>query len=265
MTEIPDAVRRQALHPFRELPSVPGFERIDHGTFIAWLHAMPMAQLVEPLALSPDDVRAAVEEARAIVRAHGRSLLIWMIGSDQRRLGLELEQLGLVNADTPGFEAVENAMALLEPPAGATPTDVSVVEVDSYESFAASQRVIVEAFGVTAEMRDEMEQELPKRYDEYMTPGNPMRQLNALLDGRVVGTAGAAVGPAGINLFGGSVLPAARGRGVYRALTRARWDIAVALGTPALTIQAGRMSRPIVERLGFQFIDTVAVYVDDFS
>ncbi len=82
----------------------------------------------------------------------------------------------------------------------------------------------------------------------------------------VVGTAAVGLGPAGVQTsFGGSVVAAARGRGVYRALTLARWDLAVAQGTPALTIQAGRMSKPIAERLGFQLIDTIGVYVDDFS
>ena len=114
-------------------------------------------------------------------------------------------------------------------------------------------------------MREEMEAELPKRYAEYAIPGNPMRQLNAIIDGSVVGTAGAGLGPAAINLLGGSVIASARGRGVYRALTQARWDLAVTLGIPALTIQAGRMSRPIAERLGFQFIEAMQVYVDDFS
>ena len=42
-----------------------------------------------------------------------------------------------------------------------------------------------------------------------------------------------------------------RGRGAYRALVRARWDVAVERGTPALTVSAGAMSRPILERLGF--------------
>jgi len=71
------------------------------------------------------------------------------------------------------------------------------------------------------------------------------------------------VGDAGLNLFGGSVLPEARGRGVYRALIQARWDLAVANGTSCLTVQAGRMSRPIVERAGFEFLAPVRVYVDD--
>jgi hypothetical protein len=263
--EIPEPVRLQALHPFRELPTPPGFKKVEREHFLAYLHPMPVAQVVEPRELDPDDIGAAVEGARAIVRDHGRSLLIWLVGPDYPWLGSRLEELGLGNRDTPGFESVENAMALVERPPGATPEDVEVTEVRSFEEFAASNRVTAEVFEMTQEMRDDMEAGLPKRYEEYTTPGSPLRQLNASIDGRVVGTAAAGLGAAGINLFGGSVLADARGRGVYRALMLARWELAVAQRTPALTIQAGRMSRPIAERLGFQFIGAMDVYVDDFS
>jgi hypothetical protein len=56
----------------------------------------------------------------------------------------------------------------------------------------------------------------------------------------------------GVALMGGTVLPEARGRGVYRALVRARWNYAVARGTPLLVTQAGPMSAPILGRLGFE-------------
>ena len=85
------------------------------------------------------------------------------------------------------------------------------------------------------------------------------------LENRVVGTAGAVLGDAGVNLFGGGVLADARGRGIYRAIVNARWKLAVKCGTPALTVQAGRMSRPVLERLGFQFIAPMPMYVDDFG
>lgn len=55
----------------------------------------------------------------------------------------------------------------------------------------------------------------------------------------------------GIDLSGAAVLPTARGRGVYRALIVHRWRDAVERGTPALTVQAGAMSTPILEQLGF--------------
>jgi hypothetical protein len=53
-----------------------------------------------------------------------------------------------------------------------------------------------------------------------------------------------------------------RGRGVYRALVRARWDAAVAHDTHALTVTAGRMSRPILERLGFVTVGWVDCLLD---
>jgi GNAT superfamily N-acetyltransferase len=65
-------------------------------------------------------------------------------------------------------------------------------------------------------------------------------------------------------MFGGAVRPSARGRGAYRALVRARWEEAVAMGTPALLTQAGHMSRLILERLGFAAIGRVHMLRDDF-
>ena len=263
--EIPEPVRRQALNPFLELPLPPGFRRVEHEHFTAILHPLPFAQVIEPGRLAKAEVGSALEEARKLVGEHGTSLLVWFVGPDHRWLGPRLAESGLVNADTPGFEAVENALALVAAPVGTAPRDVQVTEVDSFEEFAASQRIGAEVFDATPAMREELEAGLAKRYEEYTTPGSPLRQLVAWIDGHIVGTAAAGFGPAGINLFGGSVLAGARGRGVYRALTLARWELAGARGTPALTIQAGRMSKPIVERLGFRFIDTIDVYVDDFS
>ena len=64
-------------------------------------------------------------------------------------------------------------------------------------------------------------------------------------------------------LLGGSATnPEARGRGAYRALVRARWDEVVRRATPALVIQAGAMSRPILERIGFAPLFEVPVLLD---
>ena len=57
----------------------------------------------------------------------------------------------------------------------------------------------------------------------------------------------------GVFLIAGAVAPWARGRGLYRALVRARWDDAVERGTPALITQANpKTSYPILRRLGFE-------------
>ena len=53
------------------------------------------------------------------------------------------------------------------------------------------------------------------------------------------------------SLFGGSTLAAHRGKGVYRALLASRLNEAVRLGAAYGLVDAGPMSRPILERLGF--------------
>ena len=54
-------------------------------------------------------------------------------------------------------------------------------------------------------------------------------------------------------------LAEARGGGCYRALVRARWDEAVALGLPGLAVQAQYGSSfPILRRLGF--VETATVH-----
>jgi len=70
---------------------------------------------------------------------------------------------------------------------------------------------------------------------------------------------------AGAALTGGAVAPWARGRGAYRALVAARWDDAVARGTPVLVTQAGPMSRPILGRLGFREVCEIRILVDRFA
>jgi hypothetical protein len=263
--EIPANVRQQALHPFREVLLPVGWERVERESILICFHPLPIAKIVEPLNVGPGNVEAAVDDARTIVRERGNSLVVWWVAPEHTAIGEHLEQLGLVNSDTPGFEPIENAMALVETPAGDWAEGILVTEVESFEEFVASNRVSAEVFEMTRAMRDEMEANMPKQYDEYVTPGNPARQFNASIDGRVVGTAAAVRGPAGVNLFGGSVVSEARGRGVYRALTHARWKFAVDHGTPALTIQAGRMSKPIAERLGFTLMGPVHLYVDDLA
>jgi predicted acetyltransferase len=60
-------------------------------------------------------------------------------------------------------------------------------------------------------------------------------------------------------------LPEARGRGAYRALVAARWRDAVERGTPLLVTQAGRMSQPILERIGFRRVCEIRILLDDFG
>ena len=264
-TTVDPAVLTLALHPFRELPTSPGIQRVEQDNAVCFFHPYPNAQPVEPLGLAAADVPAAVAAARAAARERDKGLQVWWIASEDAELGPALEREGLVNEDTPGFEAVENAMALVRPPDGASGGEIAVTAVDSYEDFSASTLVVLDAFEFPEAMRAEAAAELPQRWDEYRDPANPGRQYVARIGDEIVGTAGAVFGGVGVNLFGGAVLPRARGRGVYRALTAARWQEAVERGAPALTVQAGRMSMPVLGKLGFVKVGEARMYVDALS
>jgi hypothetical protein len=250
-----------ALHPFRELSVPPEIEVVEAAGVRIGFSPWPGAHVIDPLSIAPDRVPAAVEATRALARERGKSLLAWWVAPEDSALAAPLEAAGLANADTPGFEAVEHAMALVETPRGTGGDGVEVREVADYGEFVEASAVLGDAFGFPQEMQEEAMAGMPERWEEYLEHTSGRRYV-ALVDGRIVGTAFAAFGGAGANLFGGSVVQGARGRGVYRALTVGRWDAAVERGTPALTVQAGRMSKPIVERLGFVPVGEVRVYVD---
>ena len=62
-------------------------------------------------------------------------------------------------------------------------------------------------------------------------------------------------------LWGGSTLPAWRGRGVYRALVATRARLAAARGVTYLQVDASDDSAPILRRLGFHAVTTTTPYV----
>ena len=97
------------------------------------------------------------------------------------------------------------------------------------------------------------------------TPNGTVHHFAAYEDGQPVGFGRAIDMDHGVALMGGAVLPAARGRGVYRALVHARWEHAVARGTPLLVVQAGHMSAPVLAGLGFRSHGMLQLFVDPLA
>jgi GNAT superfamily N-acetyltransferase len=56
------------------------------------------------------------------------------------------------------------------------------------------------------------------------------------------------------SLWGGTVVPAYRGRGLYRALLAVRLQEAIHRGCGLLTIEAPRSARGLAEKLGFELL-----------
>jgi len=176
-------------------------------------------------------------------------------------LGEELHaRLGLLGLVPDADEAVLAAMALAAPPPPGPP-EVVARPVRSLEEYRAGVEIELEAFALDAALHEEIRAAAARRYEQEHAAGQAPRFL-AFLDGDPVATATAITAERGLFLIGGATRADARGRGAYRALVRARWDFAVERGTPGLVVTAGRHSRPILERLGFETVARLRLYDD---
>jgi GNAT superfamily N-acetyltransferase len=203
------------------------------------------------------DVDAAVAEVRRLARARDAEDVTWWLGELTTPAGLAEDLLRR------GFEPDPDqphlvSLVIAERPAGEASADVRRVE--SFEDYLRAIELDWEVWNVPADERDERRVSARSRW-ESLAGANVSHYL-AFLDGDPAGFGRIVFTPAGGLLMGGSVLPHARGRGIYTALVHARWDEAVERGTPRLIVGAGPMSTPILERLGFGRIGSIRVLRD---
>jgi len=220
--------------------------------------AHPSWNVAQRLRLMPETIDSTVEDVHALLRERGRSACTWEIGSSATPSDLaeQLRARGFVDDRDP--YAV--GMVLTAPPP-AQPEGVEAREARDFEEFKAAQRVAEEAFGGDVGMDDA---QLRARYEEKLATGL-WTTFIALVGGEIVASASSTYVDGAVTLNGGAVLPQARGRGAYRALVAVRWADAVERGTPALVTQAGAMSRPILERLGFRAVAEITILLDEFG
>lgn len=141
------------------------------------------------------------------------------------------------------------ALALVDEPDA--PEDVEVHRIESFEQFKSARELSWEAFDLPEDRRAKNRARLAQDFEEQSRVRVPM-EFFATLDGKPAGIAAAIPSDRGVFLIGGATAAWARGRGLYRALVRARWEYAVDLGTPALVTHAvPETSYPILRRLGF--------------
>ncbi|MGN6799040.1 MAG: GNAT family N-acetyltransferase [Gaiellaceae bacterium] len=194
-------------------------------------------------------------EESAEVLAEVRSLAPSGIGSwqtDSREIADALLAAG-ARRPAPPLDWQFTALATDTPP---PPVDgFEIRRIESFEDYLVGLEIALSAEQYTDEVRAQRRAEA-KTHWERRKDGPSMEWL-ASIDGEPVAHARAFPGPRGLLLDGGATLPRARGRGAYRALIAARWDEAVARGTPALVVQAQDTSRPILERCGFETVCTM--------
>jgi hypothetical protein len=184
---------------------------------------------------------------------------------DHRRLGVSFEWK-LYAHDTPpdlmdrlrrhGFDVGEREAVLVfdltSPQTWIDDTDVSqtrrVEDVDQVEAY---RRVAEEAF----DGRDE--RDTAAQLAAALLAGSTQHRGYIAYDGEALASVGrlythpdSAFG----GLYGGGTRPGFRGRRFYRCLVAARARDAVAAGAKYLQVDAMPTSRPILERLGFQWV-----------
>jgi hypothetical protein len=234
----------------------PGAERIETDRYTLCLGVGSTWNTVQRQRFPLDELDQVLEEVRAHLRERGRTRTQWEVGSSAPPGLVEaLHERGLTR-DGDGY-AVGLVLTREPPP---VPEGLTARRIQTYEEYAAANAVQWEAFESSSEEIAESKQLLEQLYAETV---NVMHGV--WLDGTLVCAGTVGLSEYGLLLYGGATLRSARGRGAYRALIRARWDEAVTLGTPALITQGGSMSRPILERLGFERLGEVHMLLDVFD
>lgn len=174
------------------------------------------------------------------------------VSTTSAELAVRLRELGFRDPHPP-LEPTCTALASdREPPPVA---GVEVRQVESFDLFLVGLEIVLSSSQHTADDAARQRAEAAQTYARRRS--RPGGEWLAYLDGRAVAYGGAVAGARGLFLSGGATLPEARGRGCYRALVRARWDDAVARGTPALAVLAQETSRRILEGCGFERVCTL--------
>jgi hypothetical protein len=231
-------LREVAEYPNSFSPIGENEERIETDRYTLCIGAGSTWNTVQRQRFALEQLDDVLAEVRAALRERGRTQTQWEVGSSAPE--------GLVDALLErGLEPEKDPYAValvltVEPPPIAP--GFAARQIESLEEMEAARSLLPDRF----------RQRLYLRHAVW-------------LDGEIVCTGTAAATEHGLLLYGGATKPNARGRGAYRALIRVRWDDAVALGTPALITQGGSMSRPILERLGFERVGEVHMLLDRFD
>jgi GNAT superfamily N-acetyltransferase len=243
-----DVLHEVVVTPRRAFPQLPDLRVIERP---GWLQIVTpsiknggMNEVIHS-ALADADADAVIDETIALYRGLGLAFR-WNAGpgSAPANLGERLVRRGLAESWGRGM-ACATTLELAQ-----SACTVERVGTDRVDDFTHAM-----ATGWNADPAP-----LAALHRQQLAEGN-QHLFVAYADGQPVGAASYQAFERSAFLRGGVVLPASRGRGVYRALVAARLAHAQSLGIALATTHAREAtSAPILEHLGFDTICRFAMY-----
>jgi GNAT superfamily N-acetyltransferase len=202
-------------------------------------------------ALDEREADAVIDETIELYRRLGLRFR-WTVGPDSRPADLaeRLARRGLLPFETHGMIRGTEAIPI---EAGG---DVTVEEVGerTVEEFS---RTLAEGWGMDPGPIEAFNRLV------IASPAGRHRLFLARYRSAPAGTASLVAFERSVYFLGGVVLPAFRGRGLYRALVAARLRYAAERGIPYATIHArASTSAPILERLGFETLCRFPIFTN---
>lgn len=241
------------LSPGRELYLDPG------GRFVIFFSTGidPHSATIQRVRFSSDEMEAAVGDIRTVLKEKGRTGAEWELGESCTPTDLvaRLADLGIMPDEG---EPLATGMVLRDLNLVLPPPGVVARRVATVEELILARCIQNKAFG-QQEPTDETQAQKDFKYE-----GVVGSTFISFVDGEPAAAAYASYTAHCLLLFGGATAPEFRRLGAYRALVAARAKEAIERGTPVLVTHAGRMSRPILDRLGFKAVCRIDRLLDVF-
>ena len=241
----------------RQGPAPAGY-RIDiQAGVVRHLASGHHGHFISDYDISDKDLDAVIAKQIAYFATQGMGFEWKVYDTDlPKRIGAALTAQGFVKCEAEAFMVLDLDLA---PASLFAPTDMTVTRVSGPEGVADMASVQNQVFGFASEFDVANKEAILAALTQE--PNNHSLYV-IYQDGIPVSTARQTFLPNSpfSGLWGGSTLPAYRGRGCYTALLHRRALDAKQRGIQYLTIDASDMSRPIVERYGFEWVTTTYPY-----
>lgn len=241
----------------RQGPAPAGYKIDSQDGVVRHIAPGQQGHFISDYDISDTDLDAVIANQIAFFAAQGRSFEWKVYDTDlPKRIGAALSAQGFTKGEAEAFMVLDLEKA---PVTLFAPTGLTVTQVSNAQGVADMATVQNQGFGFSSEFDSANQQAMLTALTQE--PDNNSLYV-IYQDSIPVSTARQSFLPNSpfSGLWGGTTLPAYRGKGCYTALLHRRALDAKQRGIQYLTIDASDMSRPIVEKYGFERVTTTYPY-----